>query len=551
MKWAAVSWMRQLILLEYVKKFAEMNIQIRSGMSGMGGVCRDGLKGMKNMADLPVRFQERMKELLGEEYQAFEASYDKEKVQGLRFSRLKIWNGIGSSEVNCSLEGGRGADTEKGTEDWMVRMAEQVAEHTGFSLRPIPWVKEGFYYESQDRPGKHPYHEAGLYYIQEPSAMAVVELLEPEPGELVLDLCAAPGGKSSHIASRLEGKGFLLSNEIHPARAKILSQNIERMGVRNCVVCNEEPAHLVPRFPQFFDKIVVDAPCSGEGMFRKDEKARAEWSEAHVKMCAARQGEILDHAAAMLKPGGRMVYSTCTFAPEENEGVIHRFLARHGEFQVEDRSHYEGFTAGKPQWAGYGQEGIVSDGQLKYTLRIMPHKLEGEGHFMAVLRKSGAAVREDSHMGEARRLKQEVLKDYQAFIRGTLANPKPFLKNEGYVLFGEQLYLTPGEMPDMAGLKVVRPGLHMGTLKKNRFEPSHGLALALRAEEVNAVCDLPSESSTLLKYLRGETLMPEECKAGGLDRGWVLICTDGFSLGWCKLAGGILKNHYPKGLRWN
>lgn len=531
-----------------------------------------------------------MQELLGEEYQAFEASCHEERVQGLRFSRLKFCEGsdggkgpggegaeTAAEEKGCLMGGSRKEEPDLAA--WAAGLAAQFAQRTGFSLRPIPWVKEGFYYGSQDRPGRHPCHEAGLYYIQEPSAMAVVELLDPQPGDWVLDLCGAPGGKSSHIASRLEGRGFLLSNEIHPARAKILSRNIERMGVRNCVVCNEEPARLASRFPAFFDKIVVDAPCSGEGMFRKDEGAGEQWSEEHVRMCAARQGEILASAAVMLKPGGRMVYSTCTFAPEENEGTIMEFLEGHRDFYTEKTEHYEGFIAGKPQWAGYGREGrrvacreaengradLPEDKErlqleLLNTLRIMPHKLEGEGHFMAVLRKEEAVSGEQSRgraAGAGKYLDQkrrnQELKDYRTFLTNTLREPEVFLQRKEYVLFGEQLYLVPVPMPDMTGLKVVRPGLHMGALKKNRFEPSHALALALSPGEVNVFCDLSSGGEKVLKYLRGEIFSPEGERWAGLERGkgWALICVDGLSLGWCKLAGGALKNHYPKGLRWN
>ena len=248
------------------------------------------------MITLPEAFKVRMRELLGDEYDRFEASYEKERVQGLRFNSLKS-------------EEGKEEDWEQGS---VPKLAALVEKRLGTELSPVLWAKEGYYYGAEARPGKHPYHEAGLYYIQEPSAMAVVELLDPRPGERVLDLCAAPGGKSSHIASRLKGQGFLLSNEIHPARARILSQNMERMGVKNGVVTNEEPGRLAEYFPEFFDRIVVDAPCSGEGMFRKDEEARSQWSPDHVKMCAARQGQILDQAARMIRPGGRLVYSTCT-----------------------------------------------------------------------------------------------------------------------------------------------------------------------------------------------------------------------------------------------
>lgn len=517
------------------------------------------------MADLPVRFEERMKELLGDEYQDFAASYDRERVQGLRLNGLK---------------------TEQ-DEAWEITgapaLADYIRRETGFGLEKIPWVKEGYYYGGNDRPGRHPFHEAGLYYIQEPSAMAVAELLDPRPGERVLDLCAAPGGKSSHIASRLKGRGFLLSNEIHPARAKILSQNMERMGVRNAVVSNEDSAHLARIFHGFFHKIVVDAPCSGEGMFRKDQEARTQWSEEHVRMCAARQGEILDNAASMLAPGGRMVYSTCTFAPEENEGTVLDFLKRHPEFRTEQVKACPGFTEGQPRWAGFGREEEepereperepgekpLDEYHLEYTFRIMPHKLEGEGHFMAVLRKAGGgeangeASNGEKAQGEKAKggalsrnpmyldagKRKEVFRDFEPFIRNTMTEPDRFLDRMEYVLFGDQLYLLPPDMPDMKGIKILRPGLHMGTLKKNRFEPSHALALALRKDQVKLSRELPPGEDGSSRYLKGETLILEDRGGEEEPKGWVLVCTGGFSLGWAKCAGGMLKNHYPKGLR--
>ena len=257
------------------------------------------------MMELPQAFTVRMKKLLGsEEYADFIESYEKERTQGLRINPLK---------------------TEDGT-----ALAEKM-----FHLEKIPWAEEGYYYSKSERPGKHPYHEAGVYYIQEPSAMAVAELAAPRQGEWVLDLCAAPGGKSTQLAGKLMGKGVLVCNEIHPARAKILSQNMERMGIGNSIVTNEDSEKLARWFGPVFDKIVIDAPCSGEGMFRKDEEARLQWSEEHVAACAVRQAEILDNGAAMLKPGGRLVYSTCTFAPEENEESIRTFLERHPEFKIE------------------------------------------------------------------------------------------------------------------------------------------------------------------------------------------------------------------------
>lgn len=486
------------------------------------------------MIHLPEVFCERMRGLLGDQYGEFIASYDRDRVQGLRLNGLKM------------------AGPESSPRD----LARKIEQEAGFELQPIPWVQDGFYYREEDRPGKHPYHEAGAYYIQEPSAMAVVELADPVPGDRVLDLCAAPGGKTTHIASRLKGKGFLLSNEIHPARAKILSQNVERMGVQNAVVTNEAPERLAPRFPEFFDKIVVDAPCSGEGMFRKDPQAADQWSPDHVAMCAARQGDILDQAAGMLKPGGRMVYSTCTFAPEENEGTVLHFLERRPDFEVEAVEGYEGFDCGKPRWAGVDPE-TEPGGQLARTFRIFPHRLEGEGHYMAVLKKKGEAPETAEFWAGPRmavRKQKELLKDFADFCRENLAEAEWLADQDSYVLFGDQLYLTPREMPEMSGLKVVRPGLHLGTLKKNRFEPSHALALALRPEQARISLRLNPQEGPVLRYLKGETLGLNSLE-GGLTsnragKGWVLVCAGDYSLGWAKLTGQIFKNHYPKGLRW-
>ena len=467
------------------------------------------------MIELPEAFKKKMKGLLETEYEAFLESYEKERVQGLRLNP-------GKAE------------------------AEEFLAKAPFHLTKIPWAKEGYYYDSGDRPGKHPYHEAGLYYIQEPSAMAVVELLEPKPGDCVLDLCAAPGGKTTQIAGHLLGEGFLLSNEIHPARAKILSQNVERMGIRNAVVANETPERLAERFPQFFDKIVVDAPCSGEGMFRKDEEARSQWSPDHVIMCAARQRQILDHAAQMLKAGGRMVYSTCTFSPEEDEQTIETFLSDHPEFEIEDMGTREGLSPGRPEW------GILSMETLRKTYRIWPHLSEGEGHYLAVLRKTG---KDD---GTWKRKVPKYLKDkavwkeYEGFCRELFTEPERYLDREEYILFGDQLYLLPPQMIDLAGLKVVRPGLHMGSMKKNRFEPSHALALSMKEEEAVRCFSMKADGRETVRYLKGETLRIEEAKNCDLNgqKGWVLMTVDGWSLGFSKLAGGILKNHYPKGLRW-
>ena len=502
------------------------------------------------MTELPQRFKERMRELLGNEYEAFEASYEQEKVQGLRFNSLKT-------------KEGREPDWE---EAGVKTLAAENAKLLNMELTPVPWVKEGYYYPLDARPGKHPFHEAGLYYIQEPSAMSVVEFLNPKPGENVLDLCAAPGGKSSHIASRLKGEGFLLSNEIHPGRAKILSQNMERMGVGNCVVTNEDAASLAKVFPQFFDRIAVDAPCSGEGMFRKEEEAVRQWSEDHVKMCAARQREILEDAASMLKPGGTMVYSTCTFAPEENEGTILAFLKSHDDFYLEERECPKGLMAAVPQWAFFGAdkeddserdlagENGIEKYHLERAFRIMPHKTEGEGHFMAVLRRKedGMGFSGKRSLPAYMDLKKEkdVLKELHRFLEETLTEPEVLKKRKEYLRFGDQLYLLPPQMVSLKGLKVLRPGLHIGTIKKNRFEPSHALALWLFPEDAKVQKEVEPDGTEAVKYLKGETLTGDTGMSAPCEKGWVLICTGNVSLGWGKMAAGTIKNHYPKGLRW-
>lgn len=465
------------------------------------------------MIQLPDGFREKMKGLLGEGYDSFIESYEKERVQGLRVNPLKI-----------SLE--------------------KFEEICPFMLNKIPWAAEGYYYQAEARPGKHPYHEAGLYYIQEPSAMAVVELLDPQPGERILDLCAAPGGKTTHIAGKMKGKGFLLSNEIHPARARILSQNVERMGIGNAVVSNENSKNLSLRFPLFFDRIVVDAPCSGEGMFRKDEGARLEWTPAHVKICAERQEEILSNAAAMLKPGGTMVYSTCTFSPEENEQVIEKFLFSHPDFFLEDKGKRPGLYPGRPEWS---KSGLADLGK---TFRIWPDRSEGEGHYLAVLKRSGADISEKKQMMPVYTKDKSVLKELEEFLKDFLVNPGLLLCRKEYILFGDQLYLMPPEMIDFKGMKILRPGLHMGTVKKNRFEPSHALALSLTKAEVKRRIDLSADGEEIIRYLKGETFSQESFLSCDSKKGWVLVNTDGYSIGFAKLAGGILKNHYPKGLRW-
>ncbi len=456
---------------------------------------------------LPEAFTKRMQEMLGDEYPAFLQSYEEEKKQSLRVNPLK-----GDKETFLS--------------------------YSPFTLTPVEWEENGFYFEEEDRPGKHPFHEAGVYYIQEASAMFPVTLLEAEKGERVLDLCAAPGGKSTQIAAAMQGKGILICNEIHPARAKILSENIERMGVTNALVVNHAPDELARHFQGYFDRILVDAPCSGEGMFRKNDEATTQWSPENVSMCAKRQDEVLFYAAQMLAPGGRLVYSTCTFAPEENEGSINRFLKEHPDFRVVKvelstgiGSENAGISCGNPAFVENPEPGIEN------TFRLWPHKLKGEGHFAAVLQKQGNLPLMTAGIVEKGIAKKD-LKEFLEFEKAALKKPLDgtFLK------FGDQIYLAPAMTPSLKGLRVLRPGLHLGTLKKNRFEPSHSLALALRTEDVTACMDLSVGGKEVTDYLSGLVLEGEQA-------GWCLITVAGYSIGWGKGAGGRVKNHYPKGLR--
>ncbi len=465
---------------------------------------------------LPTAFTERMRTLLHDEYHAFISSYEQPVFHGLRVNPLKVDR-------------------------------ERFLTLSPFALTPVAWCENGFRYPEGARPGKHPYHAAGLYYLQEPSAMSAAECLGVQPGETILDLCAAPGGKSTQLAAALGGRGLLIANEIHPVRARALSENLERCGVPNAVVTNETPERLMERFPRFFDRILVDAPCSGEGMFRKLPEAIDEWSPQKVTECHLMQIDILDAAAAMLKPGGTLVYSTCTFAPLENEQSMAIFLERHPEFSLIPLPHPEFFAEGHPEWA------TPAAGELALTARLWPHLLDGEGHYLAKLQKSTDAEPAESpkKLKEKRGAKsapagrKEAIAAWRSFAAEAIPHAKRRMDDEqAFLLFGEQLYYSPAPEMDWDGIKVLRVGLHLGTVKKNRLEPSHALALALTADEAARVSFFSADDPALLRYLRGEALSRDGAN------GWTLVTVDGFSLGWGKQADGQLKNHYPKGLRW-
>ena len=427
---------------------------------------------------LPEVFLERMKAQLGEEYEDFLRSLERPRAVALRFNPLK-------------------GDPPQ----------------LPFVREPVPWEPQGYYYDPESRPGLHVYHEAGVYYLQEASAMSPVALLDPQPGERICDLCAAPGGKTTQIAGRMMGEGFLLCNEYSPKRAKILSRNIERMAVSNALVTNEDTAVLAKRFPGGFDKVLIDAPCSGEGMFRKEEAAVTDWSVETVEMCARRQAEILHNGAQLVRPGGRLVYSTCTFAPEEDELAVAAFLDTHPDFEPE---------VIEAPWFRPVENG---------GHRMWPHKLLGEGHFAAVLRKKGE---EEAEYPSATGGK--LPKEWTSFAKEMgikLPAGKP-------VMFGQSLFWVPEGMPDISRLKVLRPGLELGTVKKDRFEPAHALALWLR--NCTKMQRYSANSPEMEKYIHGD-VVPSTVK------GWCLVCAGEYSIGWGKGDGTVLKNHYPKGLR--
>lgn len=458
--------------------------------------------------NLPIEFEKKMKAFLGDEWDDFLYSYDNNRFQALRFNTLKV---------------------QSPEERMRILKTLKIS-----SDKKVSWANEAYYFDENVRPGKHPYHEMGLYYIQEPSAMSAAALLAPKPGMRVLDLCAAPGGKSTQLATYLGDSGLLVSNEINTQRSRILSQNIERMGIKNAIVTNEDSFVLASHFPGFFNAIQVDAPCSGEGMFRKLPEAIEQWSMENVAICAERQKEILDNAAVMLKPGGVIVYSTCTFSKEENEDVIEYFLERHPDFTLEEME------------------------------RFWPHKVDGEGHFVAKLVRRGCV---DTDLKADRKIKKnknsknrknetkpaltkENMKLLSEFLDKTISEDvAAWIKNSRLVMFGEQLYRLPDMEVDIKGLKVQRAGLHIGEFKKQRFEPSHSLALALKLNDAKNLVKLTCDNPQTIGFFNGQSVMLSDEQAAECKKGWALVCVDGYPAGWGKVNGAQVKNHYPKGLR--
>lgn len=472
------------------------------------------------MADLPQSFLDSMKEILGEDYEAFLAGFDGQRQYGLRVNTLKM-----------NLE-----------------EFERIAP---FHLKKVPWISNGYFYEAEDAPAKHPFYSAGLYYLQEPSAMTPASRLKVQPGERVLDLCAAPGGKATELGAALQGEGLLVANDINTARARALLRNLELFGISNSFVTNEPPHVLAERFPEFFHKIMVDAPCSGEGMFRKNPAVVDSWQEKGPEYFSKLQRGIIVQAADMLLPGGMMFYSTCTFSPLENEKTITHLLKERPDMEVIPMEDYEGFAEGLTSYRGE-----VFDKSCKLCRRIWPHKMSGEGHFMALLhKKSGTQQQVQQTVSQSSIWWEKckgLNKEQKAAAEDFFSHVNIAYDEKRIDVRGDNLYYLPAPKYDGRGLHFLRNGLFMGEFKKKRFEPSQPFALALHAQDFDQVLDFPADDERLSRYLRGETLDVSDLIAGEKKRkGWQLVMVAGHPLGFGKLVNNNLKNKYPAGWRKN
>ncbi|MBQ9234141.1 MAG: RsmB/NOP family class I SAM-dependent RNA methyltransferase [Lachnospiraceae bacterium] len=452
--------------------------------------------------NLPKTFEDNMRGLLGEEFDLYKDCLDKPMHHGIRINTSKI-------------------------------SVEDFLKINPFLLKKVPWCDNGFYYdENVDKPSKHPYYYAGLYYIQEPSAMTPASVLPIEAGDRVLDVCAAPGGKSTELAAKLNGTGVLVSNDISASRAKALLKNLEVFGIDNYIITSENTHKLAERFEGYFDKILVDAPCSGEGMFRKSNSMITAWENNGNQLFSDMQRNILSDVAVMLRPRGVMLYSTCTFSPLENEKLIEYLLSLDDRFELIDFDKYEAFDNGHPEW------GDTNNPELKKCARLWPHKIEGEGHFVALIKKKDEG-KVYSHCGSyaLKKVKpDDAAKDFLNRINKDINADRLEINND-------KLYYIKDSLPDVKGLRTLRNGLYLGDIKKNRFEPSQSLAMVLKCNEFDNVVDLSSKDDRVIKYLKGETI--EAC---GKD-GWALVCVDSYPLGWGKLNNGTLKNKYLTGWR--
>ena len=454
--------------------------------------------------ELPSLFQQRMQTLLEDEYEAFLAAYGSPLRRGVRINTGKI-------------------------------KTEEFLSLFPHPLVASPFAPDSYYLDAPHKAGSDPLHHAGAYYMQEPSAASAVAVLAPQPGDRVLDLCAAPGGKSTQIATTTGDSGLLWSNEYVAARTRILQQNLERWGVRNQVVSNRDTAAVCDAMESYFDKVLVDAPCSGEGMFRKEPLALTEWCMDNIALCAARQDEILNNAAKAVRPGGRLVYSTCTFAPEENEGAVVRFLKAHPDFEllpIEADWGCAGFSADRIRPFCPEVDGDVDTTRCR---RILPQH-GGEGHFIALFRRTGDAY------GGKPPLYPSPTKDPHAAAAAELYRDCFTDEPEGlFVTFGDQVRLLPRDLPDCRGLGVA--GVAIATVCKNRLEPCHSIFAASQAADCRRRLELSYDSPLLTAFLHGEEI---PCDT---EKGWTAVCVGGVTVGFGKAGSGKLKNRYPKGLR--
>lgn len=449
--------------------------------------------------NLPEKYLENMKQLLNNEFDDYIRMFDQPRSFGLRVNTNKI-------------------------------SVEDFLKISPFPLVPIPWTTNGFYYNEDVRPAKHPYYFAGLYYLQEPSAMTPAQVLPIEDHDLVLDTCAAPGGKSTELAAKLQHTGLLITNDISASRAQALLKNMELFGIDNSYVISEDLVHLEKNFHECFDKILIDAPCSGEGMFRKEAGLIKSWEERGNAYYVSIQKQICESALHMLKPGGKLVYSTCTFSPSEDEEIV--------LFMKEcDPS----LTVLPIECASYFEKGIVinHDVELNNCIRLYPHKIKGEGHFVALLQKGNKE--QDSKKYKERKVKIPVDDEFFHLLKKEFTNGQ-------FEIRKDKLYFIPDHNLNLKGIRILRSGLLLGECKKNHFEPSQSLALALTMDEFKNVINLTADDIRTIKYLKGETLDISDISK--TIKGWTLVCVDGYPLGWAKCQKGSLKNKYAQGWRW-
>ena len=489
---------------------------------------------------LPEEFRNRMRELLKEDYPAFEASFSLPRSYGLR---------VNTSRVST----------------------EEFEQLVPFSVRKIPWIPGGYFYDEGSRPSRCPLYQAGLYYLQDPGAMTPGSRLPVQPGEWILDLCAAPGGKASALADRLNGTGLLVANDISASRARILLHNLELSGTMNAFVTNETPDRLLSLCPELFDKVLLDAPCSGEGMFRKEEALLKDWSPEKSQDLSGIQKDLLLKASDMLRPGGMLLYSTCTFSSDENEEAVLSLLKARPGMHLVPVEGYEGFTEGLLPAGLSGDEAVsfVTSEDLRYCVRIFPHKMEGEGHFLALFKKEGGPegrpLRAAAKQNDPYRLSSAAGQKKSTRLSGperqALSYIEQFFSDIGASSLGGQplsvsrieirkdkvYYLPPVRSP-ISSVAFLRNGLLLGDLKKDRFEPSVQLALAFRKGEVRKAIDLPVSDERLNQYLSGAPVPLSDTEVPG-GTGWHLLTVSGFPLAFGKVTGRILKNKYPAGWR--